>query len=184
MTYDRNTVRTLYKKLLTFYPQGFREQLGESMEQTFNDLCNERKTGQGLFGFVLWAYVETAAGIVKEHVFQIIKRSNMNNTIIDLRSAAIISLILVLPFAILELTLGKVNYSSFPIALFGFLWLLPVAFIIILMPIVRNARAGNDIMASPAGLLLRVVLLSIIAFVWASNLIDQMPCFLGVPNCD
>ena len=154
------------------------------MEQTFNDLCGERKTGQGLFGFVLWTYVDTAMGIVKEHVFQIIQRRNMNNTIIDLRLAAIISLILVLPFAILELTLGKGNSTSFPIALFVFMWLLPVVFIVILMPIVRNARAGNDITAHPAGLLLRVVLLAIIAFVWTSNLIDQLPCFLGVPNCD
>ena len=47
------TVRTLYKKLLTLYPRWFHEQLGESMEQTFNDLCNEkRQTKQGLFGFV------------------------------------------------------------------------------------------------------------------------------------
>jgi hypothetical protein len=56
MTYDQETVRTLYKKLLTLYPRGFREQLGESMEQTFADLCNERKrqTQPGWFAFVLW----------------------------------------------------------------------------------------------------------------------------------
>jgi hypothetical protein len=37
------TVRIFYKKLLAFYPQAFREQFGESVQQTFNDLCNERK---------------------------------------------------------------------------------------------------------------------------------------------
>ncbi len=73
MVYDQNTVHTLYKKLLTFYPRGFRERLAESMEQTFNDLCNERKrqTEQGLFGFVLWTFVETALGIVQEHILLI-----------------------------------------------------------------------------------------------------------------
>ena len=41
MAYDQNTVPALYKKLLGLYPRGFRERLGESMQQTFNDLCNE-----------------------------------------------------------------------------------------------------------------------------------------------
>jgi hypothetical protein len=43
MRADPKTVRALYKKLLGLYPRAFRERLGESMEQTFNDLCNERK---------------------------------------------------------------------------------------------------------------------------------------------
>ena len=60
MTYKRNSVRTLYKKLLTFYPREFKEQLGEPMQQTFNDLCNEKQqTKKGLFGFMLWTFVET-----------------------------------------------------------------------------------------------------------------------------
>ena len=42
MTYNQNTAHTLYKKLLALYPRGFRERLGESMEQTFNDLYNEK----------------------------------------------------------------------------------------------------------------------------------------------
>jgi hypothetical protein len=58
-------------------------------------------------------------------------------------------------------------------------------FIALLMPIVRNLRqAGNSLMANPVGLLLRIVFLLLIAWMWASLLIDQMPCFLGVPNCD
>ena len=32
MAYDQETVRTLYKKLLSLYPRAFREQMGESME--------------------------------------------------------------------------------------------------------------------------------------------------------
>ena len=44
MEYNRKTIRTLYKKLLTFYPPAFREQFSESMGQTFNDFCRENKT--------------------------------------------------------------------------------------------------------------------------------------------
>src|SRR5215207_7707917 len=70
MFYEQGIVHKLYKKLLTLYPQAFKEQLGESMEQTFNDLCNEQKE-QAEYrgsGFVLWIFIETALGIIREHV--------------------------------------------------------------------------------------------------------------------
>ena len=47
MVYDKNTVRILYKKLLNLYPRGFRDQMGESMEQMFNDLFKERQREGG-----------------------------------------------------------------------------------------------------------------------------------------
>ncbi len=160
--------------------------MGESMQQTFNDLCNERKqqTEQGLFGFVLWVFVETAIGIIKEHVLQIKQGDTMKDITTNLRSAATISFILVLPFMILEWVNHRNLHESFPIALFGFLWLLPMAFIVILMPIMRNVRAGNSILANPIKLLLKVAFLALIATVWGWGFIDQLPCFLGVPNCD
>jgi len=85
------TVRTFYKKLLTLYPQVFKEQLGESMEQTFNDLYKERQTKPGWFGFVLWMFVETAVGIVREHVLLITQGATMKNKLANPRSAALIS---------------------------------------------------------------------------------------------
>jgi len=186
MTYDQKTVRTLYKKLLALYPRGFRERLGESMEQTFNDLCNERKrhTERGWFGFVLWMFVETAIGIIKEHGLLITQGNNMGNILINSRSAAIISFILVLPLMILELVNRRNFHEGFPIALFSLLWLLPVAFIVILVPMVRNIRAGNNIIENPFKLFLAVVILVLIAWMWGGLLIDQLPCFMGVPNCD
>lgn len=73
------TARTLYKKLLGLYPRGFRERLGESMQQTFNDLCRERQTEGGWFGFVLWTFAETAIGIVREHVLLLTEGATMKN---------------------------------------------------------------------------------------------------------
>jgi hypothetical protein len=156
------------------------------MEQTFNDLCNERKrqTERGLFGYVLWMFVETAIGIIKEHVLLIKQGDIMKNILTNLRSPAIISFILVSPFMILEWVNRRNFHEGFPVTLFGVMWLLPVAFILILMPIVRNVRSGNRIMANPINLLLRVAFLVLIAVVWTGTLIDQMPCFLGVPLCD
>jgi hypothetical protein len=186
MTYDQGTVRTLYKKLLGLYPRAFREQLGESMEQTFNDLCNERKlqTERGLFRFVLWMFIETAIGIIQERVLLIKEMNPVKNILTNLRPPAIISFLIVLPFMILELVNRRNFNEGFPIPLFVILWILPIIFIVTLTPIVQNVRAGNSVMANPISLLLRVAFLLFIAWFWGSIMIDQMPCFMGVPNCD
>lgn len=88
------TVRAYYRKLLTLYPQRFREQLGDSMQQTFNDLCREQQTEGGWFGFILWTFTETAIGIVREHVLLLTKGATMKNTLAIPRSAALLSSIL------------------------------------------------------------------------------------------
>jgi hypothetical protein len=75
----QNRVRALYRKLLTLYPQRFKEQLAESMEQTFSDLYQERQTEGRSSGFVLWMFVDTAAGIVREHVRLISEGDRMKN---------------------------------------------------------------------------------------------------------
>src|SRR5215211_6657898 len=59
MIHEQNTIRQLYRRLLALYPRAFREQLAESMEQTFQDLWNDkRQTKKELFGFVLWTFIE------------------------------------------------------------------------------------------------------------------------------
>jgi hypothetical protein len=108
----------------------------------------------------------------------------MNNITKSVVAAALISLILVAPFAFLELRYGSHNYSNFPVALFGALWLLGTIFLITIAPIVRTVRAGGSLLAHPVTLWLRLVLLAFVAWMWVGITIDQLPCFLGVPNCD
>jgi hypothetical protein len=61
--------RNWYGKLLRLYPKSFRERFGEGMEQTFNDFCRERsKAKRGLLGCVLWMFIETFAGIMRENI--------------------------------------------------------------------------------------------------------------------
>jgi hypothetical protein len=93
---EQEIILTLYKKLLTLYPRQFRVRLGESMEQTFNDLCNERKQQADYrwSGFVLWIFVETVIGIVREHVLIMTEGAAMKNTRAIPRSTALISSIL------------------------------------------------------------------------------------------
>jgi hypothetical protein len=188
MAHDRETARALYRKLLGLYPRAFRERFGESMEQTFADLCNERRrrTERGWPGFVLGLFVETAMGIGKERVLLIQRRGMMKAIATDLRPAVVIGLILVLPFAFLEFLFNSISRQNAPglIVLFSLMWLLPTAFIVVLAPITRTVRAGSSILANPVALLARVALLALLAMAWGAMLADQLPCFIGVPNCD
>ena len=61
--------RRWYARLLRLYPKPFRERFQESMEQTFYDACRANaSSGRGFFGLVLWLYVDTAGGIMSEHM--------------------------------------------------------------------------------------------------------------------
>ena len=150
MIYEQSTVCTLYKKLLTFYPGNFREHLGESMEQTFRDLSNEkRQTKKVLLGFVLWTFIETAIGIFREYLLLISPGDIMQTMLNAIRSPALLSLLLILPFMIMEVVNRRNFNEDFPFVLFFILWLNLFTISIILLPIVRARRTGNYEMANP-----------------------------------
>ena len=149
MVYE-STVRTLYKRLIALYPQGFREQLGESMEQTFNDLCNEKQqTKQALLGFVLWTFIETALGIFREHLLLISSGVIMQTILKTLGSPVLVSLLLIFPFMIMEVVNRRNFNEDFPVMLFFVMWLNLFAISLILLPIVRGRQTGNHDMANP-----------------------------------
>ncbi|MGZ9166449.1 MAG: hypothetical protein ACXW4Q_11625 [Anaerolineales bacterium] len=151
MTYKQETVRRLYKKLLSLYPRTFKEQLGESMQQTFNDLYMEQKrqTYQGLFGPMLWIFIETAIGIFREHLLLISPGDIMQTILKTIGPSTLISFLLILPFMIMEVVNRRNFNEDFPFMLFFVLWLNLFAISLILLPIVRGRRTGNHDMANP-----------------------------------
>ena len=101
----------------------------------------------------------------------------------DLKAAAMIGSVLVLPFIALEWTNTQGFASGFPAPLFAAMWLLTALFVVIVMPALRmpaERRSTADVVS----LLSRVVLGIVLAGLWIGLVQDQMPCFLGVPNCD
>lgn len=96
MIYKPQSPRRLYKKLLGLYPRGFRERFGESMQQTFDDLYNERRlqVESKWSGFVLWIFIETALGILREHVLLMREGASVKSIPAIPRSAALLSSIL------------------------------------------------------------------------------------------
>ena len=150
MIYEHKIVHKLYRKLLTLYPRTFHELLGESMEQTFHDLWNEkRQTRKGSFRFVVWTFIETAIGILREHLLLISPGDIMQTTLKALGSSALISFLLILPFMIMEVVNRRNFNEDFPVMLFLVMWLNLFAISLILMPIVRGRRTGNLDMANP-----------------------------------
>ena len=51
-------------------------------------------------------------------------------------------------------------------------------------PIVSTRQAGGSLFAHPINLIIVAVILSALAYGLGSLIIDQWPCFIGVPMCD
>jgi hypothetical protein len=63
--------------------------------------------------------------------------------------------------------------------------LLPIAAgIIASRPIVNTLRTGGSLFAHPIHLLIVVAISILFAVGIISLIVDQWPCFIGVPNCD
>ena len=140
----RKTLREIYGKLLALYPQEFREQLGESMEQTFQDLYNEKQQRKKeIFAFVFWTFVETATGIVSEYLLLISPGDIMRTTLKAVGSSAFFNLLPILPFMIMEVVNRQNFDEDFPFMLFFVLWLNLFFISLILLPIVRRRRTSN-----------------------------------------
>jgi hypothetical protein len=73
----------------------------------------------------------------------------MKNILVNLKSPAIISFILLIPLMVMEVVNRRNFNEGFPFILFFVLWLNLFAISLILLPIVRAIRAGNQDMATP-----------------------------------
>ena len=73
----------------------------------------------------------------------------MKNILANLRSPAIISFLLILPFMIMEVVNRRNFNEDFPFMLFFVLWLNLFAISLILLPIVGGRWTGNHDMANP-----------------------------------
>ncbi len=128
----------------------------------------------------------------------------MENIMLNHKSAALIGFLLAMPLAILLLIeiSGIEPLHSFLVALtteagnnprlntfgkifmVGTLLLLPLGFIISFAPVARNVRAGYGFTANPVNLLTAAALFTFISTLVTGFVIDQYPCWMGVPNCD
>jgi hypothetical protein len=70
--------RRWYARLLRLYPRAYQDRFGEPMAQTFTDLIRERReANRGLLAFTLGTFAETAAGILRENMTQLMETGNV-----------------------------------------------------------------------------------------------------------
>jgi hypothetical protein len=70
--------RRWYGRLLSLYPRSFRERFAVPMTQTFTDLARERAdANRGLLGFVIGAFAEATAGIMRENMTQLTESNSV-----------------------------------------------------------------------------------------------------------
>jgi hypothetical protein len=186
--------RKLYGKLLRLYPKRHREQFGESMRQTFNDLCKEREEGTGItLRFLLWIFFETSAEIVREKLAY----SNMKTIYPNPNSAALTGFLFILPFAVLNVIVAKrvepffsmirpgLHTSPFEYVLLAIvLLLIPIGAFSALRPSLRKAADGRRrfylVNGATAALLLTAF--AVLSIALGSDIYN---CdILGIPNCD
>jgi hypothetical protein len=96
----------------------------------------------------------------------------------------LLGLLCTLPFFVMESVNLAAVPDPFPTTIFLYLWLMFALLLMSLFAILRLAKVktkGRERLPAYLlnGLVMVFTLLSII-----NILIDQMPCFLGVPNCD
>lgn len=119
------------------------------------------------------------------------------------KRAAFIGLLLALPGAVLlALLMLKIEPNFGPLAFmlrtpvdrpnvigsaiaFTLTVLLPmVAFIVNAAPIAQSIRAGAGWLGHPANLAVALASLLVITVLAGNIIVDQYPCWVGVPNCD
>lgn len=199
MNFEKEKFIVFYKRLISLYPQDFREQFGESMEQTFNDICNERK-GNVSLTFVFSTFAETSAGVIKENLYEI-KGATMKSLISNNKSALIFGLLAFLPFFVLNMIAVKQieplssifkintagNFWDYPIghitAIIALL-LLPIGAFISMSPIFRKDSDGKRKFHF-ANIVLAVILISLFVLISYALFEEIYRCsILQIPNCD
>jgi hypothetical protein len=98
--------------------------------------------------------------------------------------SAVMGFAFVLPFMVLEwATHSGLPRTTFPVALFVMMWVYAVIFWLVAGSLVASLRQGGIAGVAASSLMIRLALLSYVAFTLVSWVVDQMPCFLGASGC-
>jgi drug/metabolite transporter (DMT)-like permease len=95
-----------------------------------------------------------------------------------------ISAALVAPFIVLQWVNRRAYEEEFPFLLFTFMSLHALLIVFALAPALRRLRAQRSLRGLKLGHWVGLVLGAMLVCAYAAVVVDQLPCFLGVPNCD
>ena len=96
----------------------------------------------------------------------------------------LISAALVAPFVVLQWVNRRAFHEEFPVVLFIFMSVHSLVMVLLLTPALRRLRSEGRLSALKVGHWTGLLLGAVLACAYAGVVLDQLPCFLGVPNCD
>ena len=96
----------------------------------------------------------------------------------------LISAALVAPFIGLQWANRREFQEDFPVVLFTFMTVHSLAIVFVLTPALRRLHAARSIGALGFGHWAGLLLGAVLVYAYTAVVMDQLPCFLGVPNCD
>ena len=99
-------------------------------------------------------------------------------------ASLLISAALVAPFIGLQWVNRRTFHEGFPFVLFAFMSLHSLFIVLLLTPALRRLGAERRLGALKLGHWGGLLLAVFLGFLYVNLVIDQLPCFLGVPNCD
>lgn len=102
----------------------------------------------------------------------------------SLGTSLLLSVLLVAPFIVLQLVNRRTFHEDFPFVLFIFMSLHSLLIVLLLAPPLHRLYAQRSHRALKPGHWVSLLLGLFLVYVYFNVVIDQLPCFLGVPNCD
>ena len=99
-------------------------------------------------------------------------------------SSLLISSGLVGPFVVLQSINRRTFHEDFPLVLFAFMAVHSLLIVLLLTPPLRSLRAEASLSALKPGHWAGLLLGCFLAVGYVGVVMDQLPCFLGVLNCD
>jgi len=99
-------------------------------------------------------------------------------------TSLLISSTLVAPFIVLQLVNRRAFHEELPFVLFTFMSLHSLLIVLLVTPALRCLRSERRLRALTLGHWAGLALSAFLTVAYVNVVIDQLPCFLGVPNCD
>lgn len=115
---------------------------------------------------------------------QSFKGGAVSGTLTAFVAPLLVSATLVAPFIALQWVNRRTLHEGFPFVLFTFMSLHSLFIVLLLTPALRRLRAEGSLRALKLGHWAGLLLAAFLGYAYADVVIDQLPCFLGVPNCD
>jgi hypothetical protein len=151
-----------------------------------SSLITYGESGRGVVLFMVrdQALQSAILGMVSAACWYAWWRGKGPKSVKPLVASLLISSTLVAPFMVLQWVNRRTLHEDFPFVLFAFMSVHSLFIVLLLTPAVRRLRGEGGLRALKPGHWAGLLLGAVLAFAYARVLVDQLPCFLGVPNCD